>query len=131
MTGVASSWKAWVRLATSIAVFVACASARASSPAPEAAPPVARDFNVVVLPGGFRVEGVYLAETRHVLELIQATKPKSVVIKVCRLTPERVVAQFQSSLYEIHQGGQSVLGMPRNALECAFPTERERSVKGS
>jgi hypothetical protein len=120
----------WTRTVMA-AACLAGATALASSTVQELPPPVARDIGVVILPSGFRVEGVYISEARHVLELVQATRPKSVVIKVCKLTPEKVVAQFQSSLYDIFPGGQTVQAMPRNALECAFPTERERSVKGA
>ncbi|MBL8515842.1 MAG: hypothetical protein JNM76_02640 [Betaproteobacteria bacterium] len=127
-----SIYAAVARETLAIATCLMSAAVLASSPMPAPEPPpVARDLHVVLLPSGFRVEGVYISESRHVLELVQATRPKSVVVKVCKLTPEKVVAQFQNSLYDIFQGGQVVQAMPRNALECAFPTERERGVKGS
>jgi hypothetical protein len=87
--------------------------------------------DVFVLPDGFRVQMVYLPTMERLIEVINASKPKKLVLHVCTLTPPRVLSQVLKDLDGRYPESPEVVRSGRQALECSFPDDRDRKGRGT
>ncbi|MDX2220315.1 MAG: hypothetical protein SF172_14965 [Burkholderiales bacterium] len=90
-----------------------------------------KQLDVFVLPDGFRIEMAYIPTTQKLIDVIATGKPEKLVLHVCTLTPQRVVNQVLKDLEGIPQSSPEVVRSGRQALECSFPTDRERGGRGA
>ena len=91
-----------------------------------------KQIDIFVLPDGFRVQSVYLPKLQPVRELLLALKPDKTILHVCGLTPREVAqAAFEDLRTLPLSETPEVKLAARNAIECVFPTERERRGRGA
>ena len=85
-----------------------------------------------MLPDGFRVQSVYLPKLQPLKDLLLALMPEKAILHVCGLTPERLAHEVFVELRALPLPSTPEVKLAgRNAIECAFPTERERRGRGA
>ncbi len=103
----------------------------ASFPA-ESSATTTRQIDIFVLPDGFRVEAVYLPKMQPLKDLLLALKPERTFLHVCGLTPRPLAQEVFEALRALPLPSTPEVKLAgRNAIECAFPTDRERGGRGA